>query len=277
MSFRDILAIVTPGVGAETVIAFADQLAAQRQGRTTVMLVGWQPAVSPLEGYGFDTLYAQVLEDARKLLSEDALRLDERLQKAGIKASIETYLVAPGAEVSSVALRARHADVSIVARPEKEKSSAAHAVLEAALFDSGRPVIVVPPAWKQGPIGKHVLLAWKPTREAARAAGDAQDLMTRADTVSIVTIDASTSRQYGEQPGADISAHIAYAGCKTALYNLDSAGRPEGDVIIDQATVLGADLIVMGGYGRSRLREIVFGGVTRKVLVEASLPVLMSH
>lgn len=145
------------------------------------------------------------------------------------------------------------------------------------MFDSGRPVIVVPSAWKTGTIGKNVLIAWKPTREAVRAVADADEFLMQAQTVSVVTVDAKPSQGYSEQPGADIAAHLAFRGAKTRLFNLDSAGRSETRTILMQARDIGADLIVMGGYGRSRLSEMIFGGVTREMLKSADVPVFMSH
>jgi nucleotide-binding universal stress UspA family protein len=174
-------------------------------------------------------------------------------------------------------MRARHVDVSIVSRPGGANADSAHAIFEGAMFESGRPVIVVPPGWKSQGIGGNVLIAWKPTREAARALADAEDFIAGAGKVSIVTVDAEPAKGYGAQPGADIAAHLAVRGVRPELFNLDSAGRTETKAILDQAIAVGADLIVMGGYGRSRVSEFIFGGVTREIVTSATLPVLMSH
>lgn len=277
MGFRDILALVTTTDAGKHVIDFADQLAAQNGGRITASLVNWQPNVVPVDAFVIDPIYAQLLEDARKELAQEEARLKSRLEKASVPATAESSLIDFGAAGSALGLRARHADVSIVARPVKADSGSPQVILEAALFNSGRPVIIVPPDWTRGPIGKNILFAWKPTREAARALGDADDLIVNADQVSVVTVDARPSRDYGEQPGADIAAHMAYRGAKVKLFNLDSAGRSETGAILDQALVVGADLIVMGGYGRSRMSELIFGGVTREILKNSSIPVLMAH
>lgn len=277
MSFRDILAVVTSYGQGEHVIAFAESLAKQTAGRFTAAMVNWQPNVAPVDGMVADPLFGQLMDDVRAQLKEEAGKLKERLSKTEPPAPVESYLIEFGAAGSVIGMRARHADVCIVARPTKANRDSAQAVLEAALFESGRPVIIVPPEWKSADIGKHVLLAWKPTREAARALADADELILGAERVSVVTVDAKPSRGYGEQPGADIAAHLAYRGAKVDLFNLDSAGRSETDAILRQAQAVGADLIVMGGYGRARLSELIFGGVTREILRAATVPVLMAH
>ena len=137
---------------------------------------------------------------------------------------------------------------------------------------------IVPQDWKQRQIGQSVLIAWKPTREAARALADAEDFIACADRVTVVTIDAESSEEgYGAQPGADIAAHLASREAKIELLNLASAGRGEARAVLDQALAVDADLIVMGGYGRPRMSEFIFGGVTRDMVHGATVPVLMSH
>jgi nucleotide-binding universal stress UspA family protein len=277
VSFRDILAVVTSQVQNEHVIAFAESFTSQLAGRLAVAAVNWQPNVPPVDGFVVDPLYGQLVVDARAHLGEEAGKLKARLAKAANPATVESYLVEFGAAGSVIGLRARHADVCIVARPSRTNKESAQAILEAALFESGRPVIIVPPEWQGSRIGKHILFAWKPTREAARALADADELILGAERVSVVTVDARPSRGYGEQPGADIAAHLAYRGATVDLFNLDSAGRSETDAILSQALAVGADLIVMGGYGRPRLSEFIFGGVTREILKAASIPILMAH
>lgn len=277
MSFRDILAVVTSQAANEHVIAFANQLASQTKGRVTAAVVNWEPNFTPAEGWALDPLYGQLLVDARNQLASEADKLKTRLAREEAPSSVEPYLLDIGAAGVAVGMRARHADVSIVARPTQAHMESGQAILDAVLFEAGRPVIFVPPEWKPGKIGRRILVAWKPTREAARALADADAFIGSAESVSIVTVDGKPSRGYGEQPGADIAAHLAYRGAKAELFNLASGGRSESEAIMSQAVSLGADLVVMGGYGRSRMSEFIFGGVTRGMLRHATVPVLMSH
>ncbi len=116
------------------------------------------------------------------------------------------------------------------------------------------------------------------SREAARALAAAGDLLERADRVTVATVDAKPSEDgYGPHPGVDISTHLARHGVQPELINLDSTGRSETKAILDQALAVNADLIVMGGYGRSRMSEFIFGGVTREMLKTSNVPILMAH
>ncbi|MBK8840099.1 MAG: universal stress protein [Hyphomonadaceae bacterium] len=277
MSVRDLLAIVTSQAGNEHVIALAEQLATQSGGRLTVALVNWMPSLPGIEGFSIAPIYDDLVKQAQERLERERTKLEERFNRSATVVAIETFMPEFGAAGSTLGMRARHADLTVVARPDKDDASSARAILDASLFESGRPVIVVPPDWQAAPVGRHVLVAWKPTREAARALGDADEMITAAERVSVVTVEANPSRGYGEQPGADIAARLAFRGAKVELFNLDSGGRSETRTILDQALLVGADLIVMGGYGRPRLSELVFGGVTREMLHTAKVPVLMSH
>jgi nucleotide-binding universal stress UspA family protein len=277
MKFKDIAAIVTSQAGNEHVLAFAAQLARQNAGRFSAVVVNWQPTVVPVDGWVMSGMYAELVQEAHKQLREEAAKVERRVEKEDEAGPVQSYLIDIGAAGPAIGLRARHADVAVVARPTKTNPDSAQAILEGALFHAGRPVMIVPPEWRGGKIGRNVLVAWKPTREAARALAEADDFLARADKVSIVTVDATPGQGYGQQPGADIAAHLARRDIKPELFNLDSTGRTDTKAILDHATALGADLIVMGGYGHSRLNEFIFGGVTREILKTATLPILMSH
>lgn len=151
-------------------------------------------------------------------------------------------------------------------------------MFEGVLFGSGRPLMIVPPDWKAGPIGAHVVIGWNAKREAARALADARPLIERAEKITIVTVDAKPGPSgHGQAPGADVAAHLARCGVNVEVRNVDGMGRDEAAALIDECRALGADLLVVGGYGRARLQEITFGGVTRGLIGSAPLPVLMAH
>lgn len=274
---RDILAVVASTSAGEPAIALAESLAANRRGRVTAALVNWLPNVAPIDGYVIDPLYGRLVEEAKRQIDEEQVKLARRLTEQDINAHVEPYFIDYAAAGVALGARAKHVDLSVVCRPTRVERSLAQTLVEAVLFNSGRPVLMAPPEWKRGDIGRNVLIAWKPTQEAARAVGDAEPFIMGADRVSVVTVDASPDRGYSEQPGADITEHLSFRGAKTELFNLNSSGRSETRAILDQAMVVGADLIVMGGYGRSRLSEFIFGGVTREILRTAELPVLMAH
>ncbi|HVV31766.1 MAG TPA: universal stress protein, partial [Vitreimonas sp.] len=156
------------------------------------------------------------------------------------------------------------------------KSDLGAAIFEGALFRSGRPLVLVPRAWKRGTLGDTVLIAWKPTREATRAIADAAPFISGAKTVTIATVDGELDDDR-QEPGYDVSRQLAGAGANVAVRNIASQGRATEIAIADEARALGADLIVMGGYGHARIAEFVFGGVTRSLSRDCPVPVLMSH
>jgi nucleotide-binding universal stress UspA family protein len=127
-------------------------------------------------------------------------------------------------------------------------------------------------------LGENIVVAWNGRREAARALSDADSLIDLAKRVTVVTVDAKPGYEtFGSTPGADIAAHLARRGVNVELRNVDGMGRGDAGAILDECAAVGADLLVMGGYGSSRLQEMVFGGVTRELSKSAPLPILMSH
>jgi nucleotide-binding universal stress UspA family protein len=177
-----------------------------------------------------------------------------------------------------VEVHAHYADLAVVARPDPAGQTAGPpGLVESLVLTSGRPVIVVPPRGMASR-GRRILVGWNAGREAVRAVGDALPLLVRAEAVEVSIVDPERQRAaHGEEPGADIARYLARHGVHVEVRRLSSGGEDVGHVLLSQATALGADLVVMGAYGHSHLSEWIFGGVTRTVLHEAGLPVLMSR
>lgn len=279
MSYKDILAVVASDEADRPVLDFAMQLAEQQDGAASALVVGLTPSIAySSEIWVADPWWSERYELAGKDLAAQAGKIQSRLKGELRSGPTEEALIEAGLTQDTVALRARHADITVVGLPGARTGGIARDFLEGAMFGSGRPVCAVPPGWTRKPIGKSVLIAWKPTRECARALGDAAPILSRAERIGVVTVDATPSPYgFGKLPGADISQHLARKGYQVDLFNLDSAGRSETAAILDQARAIGADLVVMGGYGHARVSEFLLGGVTRDMLAEATVPVLMSH
>lgn len=173
--------------------------------------------------------------------------------------------------------RACYADL-VVAGPGLDLDPELRArTIDGSLFKSSRPILIVPAGATPTLSPKVIVLAWNSRPEAAKAAREAAGLMAGAEVhVTIVDPDASAGRN-GEEPGADIAAYLARHGAIVTVDRLPSGGKPVEEVLQQHAKDLSADLMVMGAYGHSRLREWVFGGVTRSVLASPGLPVLMVH
>jgi nucleotide-binding universal stress UspA family protein len=148
-------------------------------------------------------------------------------------------------------------------------------MIEAALFETGRPALVVPYSQKGGVKLDRIMLCWDGSRSAARAASDAMPFLERAGTVEVVIV---TEHSKGDEtPGADIAQHLARHGLAVEVKLIVAPDAKTADVLLSHAADTSADLLVLGGYGHSRLREFVLGGVTRSILEAMTVPALMSH
>ena len=137
---------------------------------------------------------------------------------------------------------------------------------------------VVPSGWESESIGKKILVDWNASREARRAVADALPFLVAASSVTLLVVDSNKrADRHGEEPGADIALYLARLGAHVEVEQVSSRGSPVADIILSCAADHGADLIVIGAYSHPRSVEMVFGGVTRTLLREASIPVLMSR
>ena len=151
-------------------------------------------------------------------------------------------------------------------------------VLEGALLSSGRPVLLIPTGRKQPINVRHVVVAWDASKESARALGDAAPFLDAAERVTIVVVDPMPGQEsFGPDPGADIAPVLARHCNRVELDRMPSSGASIAEVILGRAVDGDGDLIVMGGYGHSLLRETVFGGVTRQMIHDTTVPLLLSH
>jgi nucleotide-binding universal stress UspA family protein len=143
-------------------------------------------------------------------------------------------------------------------------------------ISAGRPVLVVPRKYEGKTCGKRVLVAWKPSAEATRAVHDALPILQKADAVTVMRVNPDRGEP-AHNPGFDLATHLARHGVKVTAMPVSAPDQSAGDIIIQKAAELQADLIVMGAYGHSRLRELVFGGATRSLLQAPPVPVLMAR
>jgi len=232
------------------------------------------PITTPIDGLGVDFIAAEQAKN-RKAAAAAVGRFEKSLHAGGLRGEAR-MLDAGIAEASKeFGELARRFDLSVVGQA-KPSDLEGGMIVEGALFGSGRPVIVVPYIQRTGMKLDRVVVCWDGSRAAARATGDAMPFLTRAKKVDVVTIGAAPAKSE-EAPGADIAQHLARHGRNVEVQRLVVADIDTTSAILSYVADAGADLIVMGGYGHSRLREFVLGGVTRGILGSMTVPVLMSH
>lgn len=260
----------------QAAVEAASALASRHEGRVDV-LVGLS-AVSPLAA-GWDYFPANpsdAVNEAAKAATE-AIAADALLALEGVRHTVRiasAFWLGPAEQTLA---GARTADLVVLGRPKKPRA-ADDQLFAATLLGAGRPVMVVPES-ARGRLGfERVVVAWRPTREATRAIHDAIALLQRARSVRIVRIEDAADEANGHA-GADqeLLEHLKRHALQPELTSLPREGASNGERILQFARDIGAELIVSGGYGHSKEFEHVFGGVTRTLLLESTVPVLFSH
>lgn len=225
-------------------------------------------------------VYARLHEEARKRAEERAADLRTRFAHNDPPLEVRTTEAVSLYPQNTAALHARYADLSVLPAVPRDAIDAmyAHDHFHDLLRHSGRPVLVVPEGSTATLPPRRAVIAWKPTREASRAIADAMPLLRRAQAVDVVVIDPVVAEGgHGADPGADIAAHLARHGLQVEVVVRESMNFSVAYALLDHARAVGADLLVAGGYGHSRMREAVLGGTTRELLQTTHLPVLFSH
>jgi nucleotide-binding universal stress UspA family protein len=226
-------------------------------------------------GAGMDAAIDRYLAARR-----EAVAMQSRMLSSGALAhgySSEWRTVSADASRRDVALHAAYCDLMFLGPPnarfDESPWSAADLVLA-----SGVPGIVIPESASGDGLGRRIVLAWNASRVSRRAAGDAMPFLRRAESVTILVVDPRVGPgHHGEDPGADIAQLLARHKVKAAVDSIISGGRDIDAVILDHAQAVGADLLVAGAYGHSRLVELILGSTTSKLLETARLPVLIAH
>jgi nucleotide-binding universal stress UspA family protein len=214
-------------------------------------------------------------EENSKAANDAISRFDAGVKKAGISAETRILDATFGGAATLFAQIARRFDLAVVGQAQREGGASDELIIEGALFESGRPLVVVPYIQKRGMTLDCVLACWDGSRTAARAIGDAMPLLERAKAVDIVIV--AEERKSDEITGANMSEHLARHGVRASVKRIAKGDLAIEDVLLSYAADSGADFMVMGGYGHSRLREFILGGVTRGILASMTVPVLMSH
>jgi len=276
MSLKDILVHVDHSRSCKERINAALKLAQLHDAHLTALYVMTKPMIP-----GF--IEAQLSQDvisAQVSAAEKAAKEIEQLfadVTQGCNVRTE-WRCAEGDMVEQVMLHARYADLTVLGQQDAESLEVPgmEEMPDQILLRSGRPVLIIPHSGNFKTIGQHIMVAWDGSRLATRAVNDAIGLMKKADKVDVLAVDPKNAH-HGDLPGADISLHLARHDINAEAEHLVSSNLSAGDALLSYAADSSIDLIVMGGYGHRRWREVVLGGVTRHMLKHMTVPVFMTH
>lgn len=281
MSLKDILVIVDNGKACAARLKLAVRLAEEHEARLIGLFVRSQPHVPQ---FIMSQLGPEVADVQKRWAGEAAVEakalFDKALNGSGLSSE---WRDVQGLLLEQTVLHARYADLIVAGQYDSDSDlvDGQAEMVDHLVLECGRPVLVVPYAGAfSESFGKHAVVAWNATREATRAANDALPLLQKAGRVDVVAVNPHNGNGrdgHGQTPSADISLHLARHGVKAEAQHIEARDMDVGATLLNYVSDEGADLLVMGAYGRSRLRELVLGGATRHLLREMTVPVLMSH
>ena len=281
MAIKDILVHLDDSKECENRVVAAVSLAKRQGSSVTGVALALESTISTYIGIDIPTS----LSDAQKKLVQEAAesavtKFAKAAESEGVSCTAKIVPCSATKAPAVLAFHARHADIAFLGQPNPE-SEAAHfmeSLLEGVLFASGRPVYIVPYIGRPDVKFRKAVIAWDGGKKAVRAVNDAIPLLQGRGEAEVLVINPESRKEaHGDNPGADIAAHLQRHGVDTKVVIQPHAEISPGTVILNYLSDSGADLLIMGAFGHSRLREKAFGGATDTILHQMTTPVLMSE
>ena len=278
MAYKDILVVAddTPEGGKRA--QYAIRLAARHDAHVMGMMLRDDLSFA---GYAAADVFSANLNARREAENAAHARVREAFERRAKAEGVRhEWHSAEGDPVRTVSLFSRHADVVVIGQSGRDGAAfgTSRDLAEHVVLASGRPVIVVPRFGEFPKAGERVMVAWDASREAARAVADALPVLQRAGEVVLFSVGPEErGDRHGPIPGADLARHLARHGVNVKVEKLNAPDVPISDLILNRISDEGIDLLVMGAYGHSRVRELWLGGVTRDLMLRMTVPVLLSH
>lgn len=283
MALKDILVHMDPDPRSAARLGIAADLAIRHGAFLTGLFVVDVPntdyfygAGLPMAGLGPDQLVDVMTSEARAAAEPVEANFRQVLALNGIQGA---WRVVEGHTPAVLSADARYADLLVVGQPDdpRRHDHRGRLAVETALMTSGRPVLTIPYAGDFPSIVDHVLVAWNGSREATRAVHDAMPLLLEAKAVTILAVNPRAAAEDDDGPHADLATHLARHGVRAENTRTVAEDISDGEALLSYASDISATMIVAGGYGHSRAREMIFGGVTRTLMTEMTVPVFFSH
>ncbi|MDK1491248.1 universal stress protein [Sinorhizobium sp. 7-81] len=273
MTYKSVLQVLDANQ-FETDLTEAADLCAAANAHLSVLLVKVAAPLQFGDHAGLSVACLDMRMDEFEQLDKAVVAARTKLKDVGISFDVAGEYIETAWDNNLIGERARYADVTLIGTGMDPALRTRF--IEGVLFCSARPVLLAAHRQPVTLLPKKILLAWNSSFESTRAAREALDMMRNAESVQVVLVDpTAASRRNGEEPGADVATYLARHGIKVTVDRLPSAGRRVEEVLNQHAVETSADLIVMGAYGHTRLREKIFGGVTKAMIEAPIVPMLM--
>lgn len=275
MAIKDITTLVDLN-GKQKTAQVALDLAARTGAHVTGLTVAFEPVVPGFIAAPMPPDYVEIARNqALKAAREAGDAFNEMARKAGVTAEIRTAEIITGGSTETILAHCRLTDLVMIGQENPDDPEPMREMLiESVLFEAGVPVLVVPYIGSTLPL-KNVMVAWDGSPTASRAVHAALPLLQMAEKVTVMIVE--TGRRTSGEPGADIATYLARHGLNVTI---DVVPRPTSgvaDAILNYVSDNNIDMVAMGGYGHSRMREFLFGGATRDILASMTVPVMMAH
>lgn len=282
MSYKDLLVHVDNSEASKYRIEAALSLAKRHDAKVTAVALALESTISSYIGLNFPNKLKQEQKDIVLEAAESAIGVFNQIgDDAGVDCSSEIIQCSATKAPVRLSYLARHADLSFMGQPSPDENVATfhESLLDGVLFASGRPVYIVPYVGRPNPSVRKAVVAWDGGKKVARALNDAIPLLQDrgGKTVLLIINPEERKRVHGIHPGRNIAEHLAKHGVEADIVVQTTNGLTPDTIMLNYLADAGADLLIMGAYGHSRLREKTFGGVTNAIMHQMTAPVFMSE
>ncbi|WP_306262343.1 universal stress protein [Pararhizobium sp. IMCC21322] len=283
MPYKTIIALHNVDDGNET-ISEALTLCSALKAHLSVIVIGLTPQPPMSSGYGGGTFeiwgseFARMQEEIAAKADALEIWISNNLPVDPLTFDVSHQFSQGGTVARETGRRVRFSDLCLFTGSYDPDSYLMQQTLRGALYDTGRPVLVM--NGKPCPLHnlKRIMLAWDGGAQSAIAVRHALDLMTNADDVQIAMADPqSASERFGDEPGVDLATYLSRHNVPLTVTPVATEGRTVAETLVRHATDMDAELIVMGGYGHTRLQDWFLGSTTSRMLIEADRPLLLAH
>ncbi|TYC51525.1 universal stress protein [Rhodobacterales bacterium] len=277
MPIKDILTVLDLA-GDQPAAKYALEFGRNYDAHVTGLAVSFEPVVPAFAAAPMPVDYLQAAHEQAVAAAKEARdQFNELARVASVKNESRVADILTGGPLENVLVHCRPTDLVVIGQSNPDNPEPMRELLiETVLFESGVPVLLVPYIGSQSYQPKNVLVGWDGSSTATRAIHGALPVLEKAEKITVLVIEKKATKTDG-QPGADVANYLARHNMDVTVEVITNPQTNVADAVLNHVSDNGNDLVVMGGYGHSRMREFLFGGATREILEAMTVPVLMAH